>query len=67
MLVLSRKKNESIILSGAGIADRIKITCCQIRPGQVRLGIEAPPSVEIARGELMLRTVWGDVPIEEMP
>ena len=36
MLVLSRKKNESIVMDG------IKITVMEIRGEQVRLGIEAP-------------------------
>lgn len=48
MLVLSRSKNESIM-----IGDDIKITVVEIRPdGTVRLGIEAPKNVEIYRKEV---------------
>ena len=37
MLVLSRKKNESIIIN-----DNITVTVIEIRGDKVRLGIEAP-------------------------
>lgn len=48
MLVLSRSKNESIM-----IGDDIKITVVEVRPdGTVRLGIEAPKNVEIYREEV---------------
>lgn len=47
MLVLSRKKNESIIIN-----DRIKITVVEIRGDKVRLGIEAPREVPIHRSEV---------------
>ena len=47
MLVLSRKKNESII-----IGDDITIMVVEIRDGKVRLGIEAPKEVPIHRAEI---------------
>ncbi|MCA9034838.1 MAG: carbon storage regulator [Planctomycetaceae bacterium] len=47
MLVLSRKKGESI-----QIADNISITVTEVKGGRVRLSIEAPRSVRILRGEL---------------
>ncbi|MEW4530378.1 MAG: carbon storage regulator CsrA [Maioricimonas sp. JB045] len=47
MLVLSRKKNESIIID-----ERITITVIEIRGDKVRLGIEAPRDVPIHRSEV---------------
>jgi carbon storage regulator len=50
MLVLSRKRDESIIIDGT-----IRITVVSIRGNQVRLGFEAPESVSIFREELCRR------------
>ncbi len=47
MLVLSRKKNESIIIS-----DTITVTVIEIRGDKVRLGIEAPKDVSVHRREV---------------
>ncbi|MCC7419276.1 MAG: carbon storage regulator CsrA [Planctomycetaceae bacterium] len=47
MLVLSRKKNESIVID-----DRIVITIVEIRGDKVRLGIEAPRDVSVHRSEV---------------
>lgn len=47
MLVLSRKKNESIVID-----ERIVITVVEIRGDKVRLGIEAPRDVPIHRSEI---------------
>lgn len=47
MLVLSRKKNESIVVD-----DAIVITVIEIRGDKVRLGIEAPREVAIHRSEV---------------
>ena len=47
MLVLSRKKNESII-----IRDDIVITVVEVRGDKVRLGIEAPKDVPVHRREV---------------
>lgn len=47
MLVLSRKKNESIVID-----DAIVITVVEIRGDKVRLGIEAPREVPIHRSEV---------------
>ena len=47
MLVLSRKKNESIVVD-----DSIIITVVEIRGDKVRLGIEAPREVPIHRSEV---------------
>ncbi len=48
MLVLSRKINETII-----IGENIRITLTSIRGQQVRIAIDAPPDVSIAREELL--------------
>ncbi len=47
MLVLSRKKNEVII-----IGDNIVVTVVDIRGDKVRLGIEAPKDVPVHRREI---------------
>lgn len=47
MLVLTRKPEESLIISGD-----IRITILGLRGNQVRLGIEAPDRVEVYREEL---------------
>lgn len=49
MLVLSRKKDESIVLLVAG---GIKITVLRADGGRVKLGIDAPKDVQILRSEL---------------
>jgi len=47
MLVLSRRKNESIV-----IADDIIITVIDVRGDKVRLGIDAPRDVSVHRQEI---------------
>ena len=47
MLVLSRKKNESIILGS-----NISIVVVEIRGDKVRLGVEAPTDVPVHRKEV---------------
>ncbi len=47
MLVLSRKKNETIV-----IKDDITITVVDIRGDKVRLGIDAPKDVPVHRREV---------------
>ncbi len=47
MLILSRKKNESII-----IGENIEITVMAVDGGRVSLGINAPKDMEILRKEL---------------
>jgi carbon storage regulator len=48
MLVLSRKKNEQII-----VGDQIIITVVEVRGDRVRLGIEAPQEIPIHRNEVL--------------
>jgi carbon storage regulator CsrA len=56
MLVLSRRLNEKILIPGLNIA--IKVV--DLKSGQVRLGIEAPPQVRILREEVPDRVAeWG--------
>ena len=47
MLVLSRKKDESIVIN-----DNIVVTIVEIRRDKVRLGFEAPKDVPIHRREV---------------
>ncbi|RMG47396.1 MAG: carbon storage regulator [Acidobacteria bacterium] len=47
MLVLSRKQGQSIL-----IGERIKVKVIGIHGQQVRIGIEAPPTVPVVRDEL---------------
>ena len=52
MLVLSRKKDEPIILRGPNIDD-IKITIVRIdNKNKVRIGIEAEKEITVLRSEL---------------
>lgn len=48
MLILSRKSNETI-----KIGDDIEIRILDVKGDIVRIGIEAPKSVDILRGELV--------------
>lgn len=47
MLVLTRKKNESIIIDGG-----IVIEVLQISRDQIRIGVTAPPEIKVLRSEL---------------
>ncbi|MDR0944007.1 MAG: carbon storage regulator [Ruminococcus sp.] len=46
MLVITRKKDESIL-----IGDGIKITVVETKDGRVRIGVDAPKTVRIIRAE----------------
>lgn len=50
MLVLTRRKNESVILN-----ENIEITILEIDGDQVKVGIKAPKEVEILRKEIMVK------------
>ena len=61
MLVLSRKKNESIIIDG-----NIELVIVEIRGDKVRLGVSAPKDVSVNRKEIheaIMRTK-GDSDVE---
>lgn len=47
MLVLSRKRNEQIVVN-----DEVVITVVEIRGDKVRLGIDAPKEVPVHRREV---------------
>ena len=47
MLVLSRKKDESIMIN-----DHIRVTVVEIRGDKVRLGIDAPKDISVHRREV---------------
>lgn len=49
MLVLARKRDQSIVIN-----DNIEITILEIQGDQVRIGINAPKSVSIHRKEIYL-------------
>jgi carbon storage regulator len=62
MLVLSRKKNESIVIN-----DEITIVVVEIRGDKVRLGVEAPREVPVHRREVyeaIQRSQNGEAKIE---
>jgi len=50
MLILTRKLGENI-----RIGDDVKITILDIKGGQVKLGIEAPPHISVHREEIYER------------
>jgi carbon storage regulator len=64
MLVLSRKRTESIV-----VGDNVRITVLKIERNAVRLGIEAPREISVVREELALdpehraaRAAWDEQP-----
>ncbi len=50
MLILTRKPGESLY-----IGDDIKVTLMEIKGNQVRVGVDAPPTVRIYREEIYLQ------------
>ena len=48
MLVLSRKKNESIYVNG-----NIRVVIVDVRGDKVQLGVEAPSEVSVYRSEVL--------------
>lgn len=65
MLVLSRKRDERIV-----IGDNIVITVVDVRGDKVRLGIEAPSEVPVHRQEVLealRRSAAGETPPKTPP
>ena len=52
MLVLTRKLNESLL-----IGDEVVITVVDVQGDKVRLGIEAPKEISIARSEIVRKAL----------
>jgi carbon storage regulator len=50
MLVLSRRIGERLVID-----DTITVTVIEIRGGQIRLGVEAPPEIPIWREEVLAK------------
>lgn len=48
MLVLTRRKNQSIV-----IGDQIVVTVLEVKGDQIRIGITAPRDVQVYREELL--------------
>ena len=49
MLILSRRKDESVVIDG-----RIEVAVVDIKGDQVKLGIKAPRDVKVYRNEVFL-------------
>jgi carbon storage regulator len=52
MLVLSRKEGESIV-----IGDDIVVTVLEVRAGQIRIGIDAPRTLQVHRQEIYRQVI----------
>jgi carbon storage regulator len=59
MLVLTRRVGESVV-----IGDDVRITVLGVNGNKVRLGFEAPGSVQVLRGEVVLRRAGRSLPAE---
>ena len=62
MLVLSRKKNESIVIN-----NEITITIVEIRGDKCRIGIEAPVNIPVHRKEVYEAIRKSGVPLPKPP
>ena len=61
MLVLSRKKDESIVIN-----NDITIVVVEIRGDKVRLGVEAPKEVPVHRREVFEAIARGETVVEPL-
>jgi len=62
MLVLSRKKDESIVIN-----NDITIVVVEIRGDKVRLGVEAPKEVPVHRREVYEAIARGEPIVQALP
>lgn len=62
MLVLGRRPDESIL-----IGQTIRVTVLSVKGNQVRLGIEAPETLDIARAEILEDGAEEDDPCPRCP
>ena len=60
MLVLTRKKNESVV-----IGENIVVMVIEVRGDKVRLGIDAPKEVSVHRHEVYEAIKRGEAPKEK--
>jgi carbon storage regulator len=71
MLVLSRKRLESVVVGGAAGFERLlKVTVLELKGGSVRLGFEVDSSVPVHRWEVWERIHAGGrptSPLEDPP
>ena len=67
MLVLSRKRQESVVVGGPDASERVlKVTVLEIGRGHVRLGFEADGDVRVHRWEVWER-IRADTPPDGQP
>jgi len=62
MLILSRRKDESVIIDG-----RIEIAVVDIKGDQVKLGIKAPRDVKVFRNEVFQAIQAENIAAAEAP
>ncbi len=64
MLVLSRKRNESVVIGGTeGLPSQLTVTVLEIRGEKVKLGFNADPSITVRRSELVDQFRTGEEPV----
>ena len=61
MLILSRKKEEKIVVGDPSAGNQVVITLVDIRGDKVRIGIDAKPDVPIHRLEVY-QAIYGTEP-----
>lgn len=55
MLVLTRKLNQSIVLTDKRTGQKVEVFLVEVRGDQVRLGFDAPPHIVVDRSEIAER------------